>query len=394
MPSAIGRGTLIADRYQLEVLVGQGGEAEVYRARDTRSTQLMALKIAKTEDPRQTQRAATRFQQSMTIQTESPFILRPVEYGEFDDVPFLVMPLLEAPSVAERLLQPDQLLGPVWIVTILIAIAYGLRDLHRAGQVHCDVKPENTLTTHDRHACLTDLETTLPIGKAIKANSPPFGTEDYLAPEQDGRGGRITPQTDVHAMGVTVEDLMGLRNADLSELAQRRGPRGLLIEAIWAALAEAPSDRGTPTALGKRVLAAGAPLWSGRRYDDCDPTKPVVACLGCGSVIEAWRQACESCAAPMGADPAVLLMTTGALAGRAFVVPQGLTVVGRHQLDPGLKELSRRHLTVTSDPTQLIVGDAGATNPATVANRPIDKPLRITDPIQFSIGGSHGVLLP
>lgn len=392
--SSTQRGDLLAGRYRIEVFIAQGGQATVFRAMDTATGLPVAAKIA-TGDEETIECSSRRFAHSMNLRVNSPYVVSPIDIGEHDGRPFLIMVLLAGATVAEWIVLDGAPLSPSRIVRAVICLAYGLRDIHLAGFVHCDAKPANLMTDHDHRIVIGDMETALPIGTSIPASGKSFGTPTYLAPEQDGRGGVMTARTDVHAMGATIEDLLGLRTPEQHGRAVPQDGAGRLVKTLRSAASERPEDRpATPTILGKRVLASGAPLWAGQSFHTDKNATPTIACLACGAALSGWPDQCKACGAALPADASVLLFDHGPLAGRAFMVPEGEFYIGRYQLDAAVKQISRRHLRVVGDAGQPIVANAGATNPATLGGRVIDQALRVREPAELNLCGSHGLLLP
>jgi tRNA A-37 threonylcarbamoyl transferase component Bud32 len=206
--SAIGQA--LADRYRIEALLGAGGMATVYRARDLRLGRRVAVKVL---SPNLASDAtlSRRFDQEARFlaAVSHPSIVNVFDVGQADGEPFFVMELVEGDTLADRL-AADGTLAPDEAVPIVTQIADGLAVLHQAGFVHRDVKPQNILLPRDGPAKLTDFG--LVRGEQASDLTAPgttVGTLAYLAPEML-RGDPATPSSDVYALAaVAYEALTG-----------------------------------------------------------------------------------------------------------------------------------------------------------------------------------------
>ena len=144
----------LADRYEIERELGEGGMATVYLARDLRHERKVALKVLRPE------LAATmgpeRFLQEVrvTANLQHPHILPLFDSGEAGGFLYYVMPYLEGESLRERVGREGEL--PVAeAVKILCEVVDALATAHRMGVVHRDIKPDNVMLS-GRHAVVTD----------------------------------------------------------------------------------------------------------------------------------------------------------------------------------------------------------------------------------------------
>lgn len=203
-------GDTIADRYELRSLEAEGASAALFRAQDRRLRRDVAVKVMKPhgsldEDDRQRFLAEAR----TLAQLSHPHLIDIYDVGEADDsAPYLVMPLLRGQTLETALakagrIPPEQALH--WAVPVLQA----LHAAHEAGIVHRDVKPANIfLNQRDARSQAWPVLLDFGIAKAVRgtdrtAAGVVLGTPGYMAPEQAG-GERITPATDIWAVGVTL----------------------------------------------------------------------------------------------------------------------------------------------------------------------------------------------
>jgi serine/threonine protein kinase len=132
--------------YEVQGHIGEGGMGEVYRARDTRLSRSVAIKVlpqAIANDPDHMRRFE---QEARTVAAlNHPNILAVYDVGVQDGTPYLVTELLEGETLRERL---DR--GPVPVrkaVELGLQIAHGLSAAHERGIIHRDLKPENIFIT-------------------------------------------------------------------------------------------------------------------------------------------------------------------------------------------------------------------------------------------------------
>ena len=213
MTSATGQGQLLVDRYRLQELIASGGAGRVWRANDLVLERMVAVKLLRpdvADDPL----AAARFlaEARSASRLSHPGIAQVYDYsvaGEAD-VAFLVMELVDGPSLAEVLaagpVDPDR------TTAVLAQIAAGLHAAHSAGVVHGDIKPGNLLTSRDGQVKITDFGIASVIGSApVTSTGSVTGTPAYLAPER-AAGASATPASDLYSLGVVAyECLTGTR---------------------------------------------------------------------------------------------------------------------------------------------------------------------------------------
>jgi serine/threonine-protein kinase len=195
-------------QYELETELGRGAIGVVYRARspDGRVVAVKALSPAVGGDDSFRSRFAREVRVAQEVQ--SRHLVRILESGEHEGVPYLVLDYVSGGSLADRLRR-----GPLRLEEMLQLVGEvgsGLDALHRQGLVHRDVKPSNVMLREDGSAALTDFG--LAKGAAYTVLTRPgqvLGTLDYLAPELI-RGQEATPASDVYALGcVAFECLAG-----------------------------------------------------------------------------------------------------------------------------------------------------------------------------------------
>jgi tRNA A-37 threonylcarbamoyl transferase component Bud32 len=209
---------VLAGRYELVDLLGSGGMAEVFRARDHLLARDVAVKKfrAHTLDEGETlarARAETRVMARLShpnlVAVHDAHFPAPGAPSRPDEPAFLVMELVRGPTLADAVRDSPMSLDQV--ARTGAGLADALAHVHAAGVVHRDVKPANILLTTAGTAKLADFGIALADGARHTATGALVGTAGFLAPEQI-RGADATPASDVHALGlVLLECITGRR---------------------------------------------------------------------------------------------------------------------------------------------------------------------------------------
>ncbi len=139
--------TALADRYQIERHLGEGGMATVYLAEDLKHKRKVAVKVLRPELAAVL--GAERFVQEITTTAnlQHPHILPLFDSGQTDGLFYYVMPYVEGESLRQRLTR-EQGLAIDEVLAITKDVASALTFAHSQGVIHRDVKPENILLHH------------------------------------------------------------------------------------------------------------------------------------------------------------------------------------------------------------------------------------------------------
>lgn len=210
--------------YEISGPLGAGGMGEVWRARDTKLGREVAVKVLPDTFLADPERLARLEREARLLASlNHPNIATLHAFENVDGLRFLVMELVEGPTLGERLSE-----GPLPVTEALDffrQVADGLAAAHRKGVVHRNLKPGNLKIAPGGHAKILDfgLATSIvPAGAGDVTNSPTAsvhhtatgviqGTAPYMAPEQ-AKGKQADERSDVFSFGVTLyEALAGTR---------------------------------------------------------------------------------------------------------------------------------------------------------------------------------------
>jgi serine/threonine-protein kinase len=202
-------GEVIADRYELEELVGSGGMSSVFKARDRLLDRHVALKVLHqhyAEDGEYVERF--RREARAVAQLSHPNIVTVIDRGESEGRQFIVFEYVDGENLKEVLEEN----GPLPVrdaLELALGVSRGLAFAHDHGLIHRDVKPQNVLLNGDGRPKVTDfgIARSLDIEHGVTQTGTVLGTSNYIAPEQ-ASGGRVDAQTDVYGLGVLLFELL------------------------------------------------------------------------------------------------------------------------------------------------------------------------------------------
>jgi serine/threonine-protein kinase len=202
-------GDLIADRYELEELVGTGGMSTVFRAHDRQLERRVAIKILHEHyaaDPEYLERF--RREARAVARLSHPNIVTVIDRGVVDGRQYIVFEYVEGENLKELVVRSGRLPVPQ-ALELVLAVADGLSFAHDHGLVHRDVKPQNVLLSREGEVKVTDfgIARSLHVEHGVTQTGTVLGTGEYLAPEQ-ASGKQISPTTDVYSLGVVLWELL------------------------------------------------------------------------------------------------------------------------------------------------------------------------------------------
>ncbi len=206
--------TLLGDRYELEGVVGRGGMAEVYRARDLRLDRIVAIKTLRPDLARdQTFQARFRREAQSAASLNHPSIVAVYDTGEDmatgTPMPYIVMEYVDGRTVRDLLIEGHRLL-PERSLEIVSGVLRALEYSHQAGIVHRDIKPGNVMVTRNGDIKVMDFGIARAMSDAqatMTQTAQVIGTAQYLSPEQ-ARGERVDARSDLYSTGCLMYELL------------------------------------------------------------------------------------------------------------------------------------------------------------------------------------------
>jgi len=206
-------GQTLDGRYRIDALIGQGGMAYVYLARDLQSDREVAIKVLLpqlTVDEESVERL--RREAVIAMRLDHPNVCNILAVGETDELPiYLVMPYLQGEPLALREFRR----GPMAVadaIPLLLQICDGLEHAHGLDILHRDLKPENVMLVPDRDAPGGARAVLLDFGLAKVLRDEPglvgltrsgftIGTPEFMSPEQV-MGKDLDWRSDLYALGI------------------------------------------------------------------------------------------------------------------------------------------------------------------------------------------------
>ncbi len=264
---------ILNDRYQLEQTLGTGGMALVYKAKDLMLERSVAVKVLR-EDLSTDMSFRERFRQEAraAANLSHPNIVTVHDFGLDQGHLFIVMEYVPGTDLKTRIREKSRF-SVQETLELMIQACQGVGYAHRAGLVHCDIKPHNMLVSPDGRLKVTDFG----IARALASISPEersevvWGSPHYFSPEQ-AAGLPPSPASDVYSLGVILYEMLTgqlpFNAADAEELARMHRevqpipPRAInpaipsqLDEIILKVLSKEPSARyRTADQLGHLLL--------------------------------------------------------------------------------------------------------------------------------------------
>ena len=200
----------LADRYALERVVGRGGMATVYLARDAKHNRQVAVKVLRPELAASL--GVDRFLKEIEIaaRLNHPHVLPLLDSGTSNDVLYYTMPFVNGESL-RGLLNRERPLALAMALEIVEEVADALSYAHRQGVLHRDIKPENILLS-EGHAVVADFGIAKAIstagGDELTRTGFPLGTPGYMSPEQAAGNSRLDGRTDVFSLATVFYEMI------------------------------------------------------------------------------------------------------------------------------------------------------------------------------------------
>ena len=247
-------------RYRLLELIGRGGMGEVWRAYDTATDRMVAVKVlpANLLDD-QTFEQRFRREANAAAALNEPHVVPIHNFGEIEGRLYVDMRLIDGRDLQSLL--SEGALEPARAVKVIEQVAAALNAAHRVGLVHRDVKPSNILVAEFDFAYLIDFGIARTVGETGLTNTGSMiGTWAYMAPERFSTG-HTDPRSDTYALACVLHEC----------LTGRQPYPGNSVEQQIAAHLTTPPPRPSITQSGvspgfDAVVATGMAKEPQRRY--------------------------------------------------------------------------------------------------------------------------------
>jgi serine/threonine-protein kinase len=202
-------GMLLNNRYQLLERLGSGGMSDVFRARDLMLERSVAIKVLH-EQYSNDAAFQQRFRQEAraAANLSHPNIVTVHDFGLDHGQLFIVMEHIPGKDLKTILRQRGRY-SVEEAIPLMVQACAGIGYAHRAGLVHCDIKPHNMIVTPDARLKVTDFG----IARALSTIMPDeradvvWGSPQYFSPEQ-ATGEAPSPASDVYSLGIVLYEVL------------------------------------------------------------------------------------------------------------------------------------------------------------------------------------------
>jgi serine/threonine-protein kinase len=199
---------VLAGRYEIETLLGQGGMARVFRGTDRVLDRTVAIKVLSPQFADDDQFVARfRREAQAAAGLNHPNIVGVYDTGDQGDVHFIVMEYVEGRTLRD-VIRSDGPLLPERAAEIGGAVARALSSAHEAGLVHRDIKPGNIMLTREGEVKVMDFGIArTSTGDTLTQTAAVLGTASYLSPEQ-AQGLPVDTRSDIYSLGCVLYEML------------------------------------------------------------------------------------------------------------------------------------------------------------------------------------------
>ena len=201
-------GTVLAQRYEIEHVLGEGGMGAVYKARDRELDRTVALKVIRPELAR-VPAIVERFKQELRLshQVTHKNVIRIYDLGEGEGIKFITMEYIAGKDL-RSLIRARKKFAPEEAVDIIQQVSQALDAAHSVGVIHRDLKPQNIMQDESGRILVMDfgLARTLE-GDGMTQTGAIVGTMEYMSPEQ-ALGKTLDQRSDIFSLGLIFYELL------------------------------------------------------------------------------------------------------------------------------------------------------------------------------------------
>jgi eukaryotic-like serine/threonine-protein kinase len=208
-PTSVTRGSVIANRYEIQSQLGRGGMGIVFKARDRVLDEDVAIKVLRPEvaqEPELSKRFRSEIKLARKVSHKN--VCRIHEYGEDAGLRYISMEFIDGGDLRKLIRQAP--IQPETAFDLALQIAAGVEAIHEAGVLHRDLKTPNVMVNAHGVVKLMDFgiakRTAADATAGATGTGQVVGTPEYMSPEQ-ARGGQIDVRSDVYALGIMIFEI-------------------------------------------------------------------------------------------------------------------------------------------------------------------------------------------
>src|SRR5713101_2721083 len=217
--SGLAPGTIVAQRYEILDVLGEGGMGAVYKANDRELKRTVALKVIR-PDLARNPAIVERFKQELRLshQVTHKNVIRIYDLGEGEGVKFITMEYIEGKDL-RSLIREKKRFTPEEAVEVIQQVCHALEAAHSVGVIHRDLKPQNVMQDRSGRILVMDfgLARTLE-GEGMTQTGALVGTMEYMSPEQ-ALGKELDQRSDIFSLGLICYELLTSKMPFVAESA-------------------------------------------------------------------------------------------------------------------------------------------------------------------------------